>query len=74
MLVLMLAPGYPGEMPYFCRGLAVNGADVIGVSDVPEHELPRLTREHMKGYIRVPNFMDEDEVVRHVRERMSGQS
>jgi len=73
MLVLMLAPGYPGEMPYFCRGLAVNGADVIGVSDVPEHELPRLTREHMKSYIRVANFMDENDVVRQVRERMSGQ-
>ncbi|MEW5914788.1 MAG: hypothetical protein AB1762_00215 [Gemmatimonadota bacterium] len=73
MLVLMLAPGYPGEMPYFCRGLSVNGADVVGVSDVPEHELPRLTREHMKGYIRVPNFMDEDEVVRHVRERIGDQ-
>jgi biotin carboxylase len=69
----MLAPGYPGEMPYFCRGLAVNGADVIGVSDVPEHELPQLTRENMKGYIRVANFMDEDDVVRQVRERMNGQ-
>lgn len=73
MLVLMLAPGYPGEMPYFCRGLAVNGADVIGVSDVPEHELPQLTRESMKGYIRVANFMDEEDVVRVVRERMGGQ-
>lgn len=70
MLVLMLAPGYPGEMPYFCRGLAVNGGDVIGVSDVPEHELPRLTREHMKGYIKVANFMDEEDVVRTVRERV----
>ena len=73
MIVLMLAPGYPGEMPYFCRGLAANGADVIGVSDVPEHELPQLTRENMKGYIRVGNFMDEDDVVRQVRERMTGQ-
>ncbi|MGQ0639268.1 MAG: ATP-grasp domain-containing protein [Gemmatimonadaceae bacterium] len=60
-------------MPYFCRGLAVNGADVVGVSDVPEHELPRLTREHMKAYIRVPNFMDEDDVVRAVGERMGQQ-
>jgi hypothetical protein len=74
MLVLMLAPGYPGEMPYFCRGLAVNGADVVGVSDVPEHELPRLTRENMKAYIRVPNFMDEDDVLRVVRERVERQN
>jgi len=70
MLVLMLAPGYPGEMPYFCRGLAVNGGDVVGVSDVPEHDLPRLTRENMKGYIKVANFMDEEDVVRTVRERL----
>jgi biotin carboxylase len=63
----MLAPGYPGEMPYFCRGLAQHGADVIGVSDIPEHELPRLTRESMKGYIKVANFMDEAAVVRAVQ-------
>lgn len=69
----MLAPGYPGEMPYFCRGLALHGADVIGVSDVPEHELPRLTRENMKGYIRVANFMDEDAVVRAVHSNFGGQ-
>lgn len=69
----MLAPGYPGEMPYFCRGLAQHGADVIGVSDVPEHELPRLTRESMKGYIKVANFMDEDAVVRAVQGSVAGQ-
>ncbi len=68
----MLAPGYPGEMPYFCRGLAHHGADVIGVSDVPEHELPRLTRENMKGYIKVANFMDEEDVVGAVQGQVGG--
>jgi hypothetical protein len=62
----MLAPGYPGEMPYFCRGLALEGAKVYGISDVPEPDLPALTREHMAGYLRVPDFQDEDTVVRLV--------
>ena len=66
MNVIMLAPGYPGEMPYFCRGLSLQGAKVYGVSDVPEPDLPALTREHMAGYLRVPDFQDEDTVVRLV--------
>ncbi len=66
MNVIMLAPGYPGEMPYFCRGLALQGAKVYGVSDVPEPDLPALTREHMTGYLRIPDFQDEDTVVRLV--------
>jgi hypothetical protein len=67
MNVIMLAPGYPGEMPYFCRGLTVHGARVYGVSDVPEPDLPALTRQHLAGYLRVPNFQDEDTVVSLVK-------
>ena len=66
MNVIMLAPGYPGEMPYFCRGLSRQGAKVYGVSDVPERDLPALTRQHLSGYLRVPNFGDEDAVVQQV--------
>lgn len=66
MNTIMLAPGYPGEMPYFCRGLALQGSRVYGVSDLPEKDLPALTREHLSGYLRVPNFQDEDTVVRLV--------
>lgn len=66
MNVIMLAPGYPGEMPYFCRGLSLHGAKVYGVSDVPENDLPALTRQHLSGYLRVPNFTDEDAVVRQI--------
>ena len=66
MNVLMIAPGYPGEMPYFCRGLTRHGAKVYGLSDVPEHDLPRLARENLAGYLRVPNLTDEDAVVRAV--------
>jgi biotin carboxylase len=64
--VIMLAPGYPGEMPYFCRGLSLHGARVYGLSDVPERDLPALTRQHLSGYLQVPNFTDEDAVVRQV--------
>jgi formate-dependent phosphoribosylglycinamide formyltransferase (GAR transformylase) len=66
MNVIMLAPGYPGEMPYFCRGLSQQGAKVYGVSDVPEKDLPAMTREHMSGYLRVPDFTNEDAVVKQV--------
>lgn len=66
MNVLMIAPGYPGEMPYFCRGLTRHGGKVYGLSDVPEHDLPALAREHLAGYLRVPNLTDEDAVVRAV--------
>ena len=70
MTAIMLAPGYPGEMPYFCRGLAVNDAKVYGVSDVPEAELPALTREHLSGYLKVANFQDEEAIVREVARRV----
>ncbi len=66
MNVLMIAPGYPGEMPYFCRGLTQHGGKVYGLSDVPEGELPRLARDHLSGYLRVPNLTDEEAVVRAV--------
>lgn len=67
MNVLMIAPGYPGEMPYFCRGLTRQGAKVYGLSDVPEAELPAMTREHLSGYLRVPDLTREDAVVRVVK-------
>jgi len=66
MNVLMVAPGYPGEMPYFCRGLTRLGGKVYGLSDVPEPELPAMAREHLAGYLRVPNLTDEEGVVRAV--------
>jgi formate-dependent phosphoribosylglycinamide formyltransferase (GAR transformylase) len=66
MNVIMLAPGYPGEMPFFCRGLSLQGAKVYGVSDVAENDLPAMTREHLSGYLRVPQFNDEPNVVKAV--------
>jgi len=74
MNVIMLAPGYPGEMPYFCRGLALHGAKVYGLSDVAYHDLPALTREHLSGYLQAPNLTDEDAVVRQVVSAIGGRT
>lgn len=67
MNVLMIAPGYPGEMPYFCRGLTRHRAKVYGLSDGPEAELPPMARESLSGYLRVPDLTNEDAVIRAVR-------
>ena len=67
MYVVMIAPGYPAEMPYFTRGLARMGARVLGVGDQPEHDLSAVTREHLAGYLRVESLLDEEAVVEAVR-------
>ncbi|HEX7175739.1 MAG TPA: ATP-grasp domain-containing protein [Pyrinomonadaceae bacterium] len=67
MYVVMIAPGYPAEMPYFTRGLARMGARVLGVGDQAEHDLPAVTREHLSAYLRVPCLTDEEAVVEAVR-------
>jgi formate-dependent phosphoribosylglycinamide formyltransferase (GAR transformylase) len=72
MNVLMIAPGYPGEMPYFCRGLTQHGGKVYGLSDVPENDLPAMARQHLSGYLRVPNLTDEEAVVRAVVSGVAG--
>jgi hypothetical protein len=54
--VLMLAPGYPGEMPLFTRGLSLQGATVLGASNGPAHELPELARRHLSEYIAIPDL------------------
>lgn len=62
--VLMLTPGYPGEMPYFTRGLSVQGAMVLGVADGPAHDLPELARRHLSDYLSLPGlFTDTDAVL-----------
>ena len=51
MNVLFISPGYPDEMPLFVRGLSRHGARVYGVGDVPEGQLPEMTRQHLSGYV-----------------------
>ena len=72
MNVLMIAPGYPDEMPLFCRGLSTYGARVYGISDVPEAKLPLMTREHLSGYLQTPQLNQEDAVVKAVTAQWSG--
>ena len=72
MNVLMIAPGYPAEMPHFVRGLSRAGANVFGISDVAERELPELARRHLSGYRQTASLSDEDAVVRQVQEMTRG--
>jgi biotin carboxylase len=67
MNVLMIAPGYPDEMPLFCRALSTYGASVYGISDVPQRDLPGMTKHHLSGYLQTPPINQEDAVVDAVR-------
>jgi len=72
MNVLMIAPGYPDEMPLFCRGLSTFGASVYGISDVPGNSLPEMTRRHLSGYLQTPMLNQEDAVVAAVTAHWGG--
>jgi hypothetical protein len=61
--VLMLTPGYPGEMPYFTRGLSMQGAQVLGVADGPAHDLPELARRHLSDYLALPGLFTDTAAV-----------
>ena len=72
MNVLMIAPGYPDEMPLFCRGLSTHGASVYGISDVPVGNLPEMTRRHLAGYLQTSMLNQEEMVVREVTSHWGG--
>jgi biotin carboxylase len=72
MNVLMIAPGYPDEMPLFCRGLSTYGASVFGISDVPVGNLPEMTRHHLSGYLQTSQLNQEDAVVAEVTSTWAG--
>ncbi len=66
--VLMIMPGYPGEMPHFTRGLSEQGAQVIGIAPGAWEELPELAQRHLSGYIQVPElFSDEPRAIARIR-------
>ena len=54
--VLMLTPGYPGEMPHFTRGLSEHGATVLGVANGPAHDLPEMARHHLSDYLQIADL------------------
>jgi formate-dependent phosphoribosylglycinamide formyltransferase (GAR transformylase) len=68
MNVLMFSPGFPGEMPYFTRGLKRVGANVIGLGDQPQSALPEVARESLSAYVQVASFTDEPAIFREVEE------
>lgn len=73
MNVLMISPGYPTEINYFTRGLAVQGARVFGIGDQPERDLPDLVRQHLAGYLQVQSLLDEAAVVKQVQQWKAAQ-
>lgn len=54
--VLMLTPGFPGEMPLFTRALSMQGASVLGVANGPATDLPEIARRHLAGYLQVSDL------------------
>jgi len=74
MNVMMIAPGYPDEMPFFVRGLALEGAAVIGVGDQPEHDVPGMTKRHLAAYVRVPSLQDEEGCIKTVKQWANGKT
>jgi biotin carboxylase len=66
--VIMIMPGFPGEMPHFTRGLAELGATVWGVAPGHVSELPELARQHLTHYLSVPAlFTDERAAIAAIR-------
>lgn len=71
--VLMIMPGFPGEMPFFTRGLSEVGATVWGVAPGHVAELPAIARRHLSQYLSVPSlFTDERASIEAIREWTRG--
>src|SRR6202051_4750344 len=68
----MISPGYPAEMPFFTRGLARAGAQVIGAGDQSVSALPDMARDHLAAYWQVPSFANEAAIVHDVVQRAAG--
>jgi biotin carboxylase len=68
MNVLMISPGYPGEMAFFTRGLAAAGASVVGVGDQPVGSVPAIARAALAHYIPVGSLAAGEAVAATVRE------
>jgi biotin carboxylase len=62
----MISPGFTVEQPFFTRGLARHGVNVIGLGDQPESALPEIARESLDAYLEVRSFTDEDAIIAQV--------
>lgn len=65
--VLIISPGYPGEMPFYARGLARAGAVVLGIGDTPTRGLPQIAQESLDAYLPVRSLWNADAVIDAVR-------
>lgn len=72
MKVVFLAPSYPPEMQQYTRGLAEVGAEVYGVGDTPQSQLPASLKRHLADYLQVPRMLDDDDVVARVTAWLRG--
>jgi hypothetical protein len=72
MLVLIISPGYPADMPQFTRGLAEVGATVLGVGDSPKESLPEAARNALSGYLQVRSLWNIPSVVYELRAWLQG--
>jgi hypothetical protein len=72
MLVLIISPGYPADMPHFTRGLAEVGATVVGVGDSPRDALPEVARKALSGYVQVHSLWNIPSVVYELRAWLHG--
>ncbi|MEM6532761.1 MAG: ATP-grasp domain-containing protein [Myxococcota bacterium] len=74
MNVLILSPGYPNDMPEFCRGLAEAGARVFGVGDQPTNALPGLVKRALTTYVPVRSLWDQGSLIAALHDALRGQS
>jgi len=74
MNVLLLAPGFPAEMPLFARGLAAVGATVLGVGEGPAAGLPEEAQRSLSAFLSVRSLLDEDATVRAVGDWIGGRT
>ncbi len=65
--ILMVSPGFPGEMPHFTRGLAGMGARVFGLGDQHERALPPEARKALVAHLHVASLWDEGQVIDAVK-------
>ena len=73
--VLMLTPGFPGEMPLFTRGLSMQGASVLGVASGSVHDLPELARRHLSGYLQVSDlFTNTASAIAQIQRWLNGRT
>ncbi len=71
MNILMISPGFPVEQPFFTRGLAQHGNQVIGLGDQPQHELPEMAKQSLAAYLHVASFSDFSAVLATVLDAAS---